>query len=207
MKGTFLTTCHIPVDEVNRNVEYCKSLNLPKPDFHGDRGPLAVVGGGNSILSNLEVLRNWTGDIWACGSSFQFLRKNGIKATFFYVDPAEDNVAIANCAEKAIVASCVHKTVLDSLEKSDVIVFDLICTPEFTNHHVTTMTCAPILSVQMGYRSVTFFGGDSSFEGGTSHAYQDCPLSNSLHVIVDGVVYWTDIQIDQLESPEGAFDF
>lgn len=194
MKAYFTGVCHIPAEQVAQNVAYCRSLNLPKPDYHGDRGPLAVVGGGHSVLHDLDTLRDWPGDIWACGSAYEFLRKNGIEATFFYVDPAANARLLPNGAKKAIVGTCCDKSIFDVLAGSEVAVFDLICTPEKTNHYVTTMTAAPFLALELGYKEITFFGADSCYEGGTTHAYAHNPVENSLHVLIDGAVYWTDIE-------------
>jgi hypothetical protein len=158
---------------MTRNEAYARSLGLPYVK-ESERPPLAVVGGGHSILENVAELQSWAGDVWAIGSAFQWCRSQGIKATFFCVDP-QPGAELVIGAEHAIVATCTDPGVLRALQAigARVEIFDLVATLERCNHGPTSATAVPELAVpDMGYRSVTFFGCESSY-GGTTHAYKD----------------------------------
>lgn len=123
--------------------------------------PVAVVGGGPSLLGRLDELRSWPGDIWAINSMSDWLKARGIDSTLFTVDPAP----FKSGASKAILASSCHP----SLFGRDVQVFDMIeANPEGITGGVTTASRAPALVIRMGYPGAAFFGCDSDF-GGIGH--------------------------------------
>lgn len=192
MKANFEPYCHIPAEVVAANLASCRARNLPGP-VTAKRGPLAVVGGAPSVLKHIETLRDWPGDVWASGSAYAWCRDNGIKAAFFYIDPDPQPIDCAG-AEKAIIATCVAPAVIDALGSAEIIAFDLYAGPEMSNHGVTTITSAPLLALNMGYREVVFFGADSSYEGDT-HAYQNTLRQSFAVVRVGDEAFVTDAEL------------
>lgn len=181
MKTNFLPRCGTPQQEIDSNIAHTKTLGLNAPQDQL-RPKLAVVGGGHSILNHIETLQKWEGDIWACGSAFPWCVKNSIDAIYFCID-GSPIVELARGAKKAILASTTHPSVFEVLKDAEVEVFDLFHTEETSNHGTTSFTSAPHLAISIGYKDVTFFGADSSFEG-NSHAYghYDKPLQMVVRV-------------------------
>ena len=133
------------------------------------RPPLAVVGGGPSINDHVETLRNWRGDVWACGSPYLWCVRNGIDATYFNIDPGapfEGQVLVSHGA-RAILSTTVNPAVFASCKSVEV--FDLSRLGD--NHGVTTATAAPHLALSMGYTDISIFGCESCYAEGESHAY------------------------------------
>ena len=143
---------------------------------------LAVVGGGPSVLDNLDELKQFDGDIWACGSAFKFCLDNGIECTFFLIDPTDSDMLDIEKAKTAILASCCNQSVVNKLKNAKIYIFDLV---HNGNHGPTTATAAPHLALQLGYEEVTFYGCDGSFPVATeTHAYKYPQVTYLLQVMV-----------------------
>jgi hypothetical protein len=143
------------------NLDACQARGLPYVT-RKSRPPLAVVGGGHSAVEHVDVLRSWDGDVWACGSVYQWLKGLGIESTLFCVDPQPILADMAKGAKKAILASTCDPSAFDVV--ADVEVFDLIRDGKGVCHGPTTGTAAFDLAlVHMGYVDVSFFGFDSSY--------------------------------------------
>lgn len=135
---------------------------------------LAVVGGGPSINKHVETLRNWPGDIWAINGAFGWCRDHGIDAYLFACDPHPIVERWAQGAKKAILANTVQPSVFEMLKDADVTVFDADGRPDGIVGFGFTATCAPHLGFRMGYLAgITFFGCESCYNVGGSHAYMD----------------------------------
>lgn len=119
--------------------------------------PVAVVGGGPSLLDRLDELREWPGDIWAINRTADWLQARGIDCAYFSVDP----LVIPSSVKRALVCSACHPQVL---EGKDVLMFDLSEHGGGIVGGSTTATRAPTLAAFMGYPGVHFFGCDSSFQ-------------------------------------------
>lgn len=182
----FIQSCCVDQDVLHRHVAHAKTLGLPYVR-ESERPPLAVVGGGSSLVPSVETLRDWRGDIWACGSPYPWLRQRGIKATYFCIDPLAENIPLAS-GSKAIVSTTTHPGVFDVVESAEV--FDLLP----GSHGPTTATAVPYWAMFMGYRDVTFFGCDSSFEAST-HVYKDEDWECHLWVTCNGKEYRTKPQL------------
>ena len=168
----------LPVsDEVVRAQEiHTKSLGLKtyreaKALYH----KLAVVGGGTSINDHVETLRNWDGDIWAINGAYGWCQERGIDACFFAGDPDPITTKWDVGVKRALIEQCAPPATFEALRQSgaDVYTFD-------TGHEAgcirtvgSTASAAPHLAVRMGYRHVTFFGCESCYVMGATHAYQD----------------------------------
>ena len=154
----------MPREEASRHIAFAKASGLPYIK-EAARPALIVLGGGHSITPLVEELRAWSGDIWACGSTFQWCRTNGIKATFFAVDPLPEVEAMTEGAETAIIAESVNPLVITALKASGAKteLFELIETSDMTNHGTTAATCTPYIAIEVGYRDITYIGCESSF--------------------------------------------
>lgn len=139
--------------------------------------PLAVVGGGPSTLAHLDVLKSWDGDIWAINGTYAFLKKHGIKSTFIALDP---HPIVADWAkdvdDKAMIVSRCHASVFDALKANgaEIVTFDLVNDGKANGIHSgsSTATCTVHLAIRAGNKNVTFFGCESSYIPGQTHAYQ-----------------------------------
>ena len=156
----------VPVETMYRNVDLCKALGLPEATWKQGRPALAVVGGGKSAADSLAELRAWPGDIWACGSTFQWLEREGIHATLFCVDPQAGLAGMAVGARKALLASNCDPSAFDVLKDAEVEVFHLVNDNVGVHHGPTTASAAFDLATKMGYLDQSYFGFDSSYQEG-----------------------------------------
>ena len=182
-----MQSCCVSAEVLHANVAHAKTLGLPYVR-ESERPPLAVVGGGHSLLEHVETLRQWKGDIWACGSPYPWLKERGIDSTFFCIDPLEETIDLARGAKHAILSTTNHPGVFEVVESVEV--FDLLR----GTHGPTTATAAPWWSLHMGYRDVTFFGCDSSFQEQT-HVYKHEDWECHMIVRCDGYEYRTKPQL------------
>lgn len=169
MRIQFLAKGCVPLEQRGINLSYARTLAYPYVSER-PRPPLAVVGGGHSLVSALPELRDWDGDIWACGSASPYCLREGLDATYFCIDPQASSAKCAKGAKRAIVATSIDPAMFVELEGADVEFFDLHTDGGDSNHGPTTATAAIELSVKMGYRDVTFFGCESSWDV-QSHIY------------------------------------
>lgn len=156
----------VPEEQIQRNISFSKSLNLPKvhfPPYHHDQ-KIAVVGGGRSILSKWDEIRKFD-HVLAINNTRNTLLNYGIDATFLSVDPLPVIAEFAKGARKAIVATRCDPSVFEALKGAQIRVFD-------TPGDVPILTCTASIAIplvmKMGFRQVCFFGCESSYSG-TSH--------------------------------------
>ena len=192
-KIIFRTCSNVPPGTAERNIAYNKALGFSMVE-RAERHflPLAVVGGGRSILQHEATLKSWGGDIWAINGAYGWCKERGIKATFFAIDAADGLEQFACGVESALIGSAVSPKVTDRLKGARVSLFDvgvdgIMCGP-------TTATTAPCLSLFMGYQDTTFFGCESSWDG-SAHAYSRAVdpdlIDNRLLVACNGGEYLT----------------
>ena len=84
-------------DHLRRNASASRAA--PKVRTH----PVAVAGGGHSLLSGLEELRVWPGDVWAINSTADFLLDQGIDCIAVSIDP---NPFKTTAAQKLLASCC-----------------------------------------------------------------------------------------------------
>ncbi len=156
----------VSLEDRERNVAYCASLGLPEVG-ESERPPLAVVGGGPSVARRIEELWDWQGDMWVCGTAYLWAMEKDLKATYFNVDQAEDQGIFSKGAKHAILATCCSPGQFDSLKGAKIEVFDVTA----YSHGPSCASCTFELALRMGYRSVTYFGCESSYADGACHAY------------------------------------
>lgn len=169
MKVRWVAEILVTPERTDYNISKSKERGLPEIS-EARRPPLAVVGGGPSVVEYIEEIRTYK-DVWVSGSAFPLIHSLGIDATFFTIDQVPEMVKECQGAKKAILATCCDPIVFDYLKDADVQVFDLHHSGPNANHHATTVTAAPKIAIDMGYTDITFYGCDSSYRK-TTHAYR-----------------------------------
>lgn len=186
-----LGDCKVPLDQLERNAATCEGLRrLERRSPHGR--PLAIVGGGPSIIDQLDVLRHWPGEVWAINNTARWLTERHIRCKFFTVDPAED--FDTKGVDEAVIATLCHPALRNRF--SVVHLFDMVETdPEGISGGSTSASRAASLAVQrLGYLSVTFFGCESSFKLTHDHVYESA-MTDAIAVIkADGKEYLTKLE-------------
>lgn len=155
--------------------------------------PAAVVGGGPSTKSSLEVLRRWPGDIFAINDTAGFLSDNGIPCYLFSVDATEVLYKIGPLVRGAVFASRVHREQFKQFKRADVQVFDMyedIPGNGDIEGGPTGVCRTPHLLLRMGYRAAYYFGCDGSFYDFTHvTGKSEAALANMMIISVNGVDY------------------
>lgn len=180
MSVVFKWSTSVPLEEMQRNTEHTKTLNLPSVEY---AGPVAVVGGGLSLADHLDELRAWKGPIWAINGAWRWLKQRGIEATFFTVDPKPQPWLAEHRPKAALIATVGSPELFASLSHSYVRTFRLAV--DEVNCGVTSATAAPHLAILMGHHSLTFFGCDSSFGNYKTHVYE-VPVPGDLIAVTCG---------------------
>lgn len=182
-------------------------------------GKLAIVGSGPSVRSRLEVLREWAGEIWAINGAYDWLlSENIVPSGFFGVDPLPglaDYLKDARSETTFYIAGTCDPCVLDALEGRSVCLWfpeaeDRIY-PEsamIVNGGTTALTRAPFMAFLMGWRDITLFGADASFED-RRYCYRDGTYefdskAEILKVCVEDEVFLTEMALAQQVSQLGV---
>lgn len=179
----FGAECLLSVDERWTHVDYALSLGLPEVTKHPkQKGHVAMVGTGPSVLADLPTLRAWKGPIWAMNGALGLLLKHDITPTAWVsIDPMADIVSYLNETPASVEyfpASVCHPRVFDRLkELPKVFLWHLLSDLPLPSSFMqvgggsTTACRAPLLCTALGYKRVTLFGVDSSWEDdGRFHA-------------------------------------
>lgn len=170
----------------------------------GANSPVAVVGGGPSLVDRLEELRGWPGDIWAVNNTAKWLLEQGIPCTLFSVDPYPLDIEI----DKALVATCCPPVSVSKVKH--VQVFDLAeHAPDGIDGGTTSAVRAAALSIRLGYPGLAYFGCDSSYIT-VDHVDRDEQRPEELIVRANGKDYRTRpdllIQAQELSQLIRTFD-
>ncbi len=162
------------------------ALGLPK---HKGAGRLAVVGGGPSINDHIEELQNWDGTIWAINGTHKWCLQNDIDAWFYTCDalPPSKWAYDLRLVNKAVLApDCDIEMFLRFKETGALI---QLTAP--IESGPTSANASDWLSLQAGYRHVTYFGCEGSFAPKATHAFRSCDVEDWLVVDVGGEHYRT----------------
>lgn len=181
-KLTIKAVASVNSDILARNRQL--SPNLPPP--HGS-GQLAIVGGGPSVLNHLETLRNWPGEIWAINGAFQFLRSQGVRATFYTIcpNPGTPSLAeLASGARRAVIASHCEPELFEALKDAET--FKIV--GELPGP--TSATAATLVGLRAGFERFTLFGCEGSYEG-AEYAYSHDSHPYKLRLVCGGKAYLT----------------
>lgn len=194
-------------EEMMGQVVQAKALDLPQIEgglgiFPDNGRKLAVVGGGRSIIECEDKLRNWDGDIWAINGTYHWCKVRGIDPTFISCDPHIIVSQWAKNVKKALVTTRSHPDVFKVLREAEAEVrtFDLEGERKVMSGS-STATASIHLAVLHGYKNITYFGCESSYPPGGSHAYMHEPRAQELIVEVGDEHFHTapDFLIQALE--------
>lgn len=185
----FTTVLAIPLEQHRSNVTASRFRERIRP-VAGSGLPLAIVGGGPSVLGQLEELRSWPGEIWAINATCEWLSSVGIASKLVTVDSSIKSLPRPALCTGALFASCVDPAVWD--QHPDALCFDLVeDDPTGVVGGSTTACRLPIVCLQMGYTEIHYFGCEGSFVGKT-HAYKDeGQFLNLMKIEAAGKVYTT----------------
>lgn len=196
-------------EEAMAHVRHTESLGIPFIQQREANGrKLAVCGAGPSLAKHIDKLKAWDGDIWAINGACLYLTEHGISSTLFSVDPLP---VVATCAgDSALLSACCHPSVFEAMKGKPVVAFyPYGFQPEgyqgFTITGAgTSAIFTPALSVILGYRDVTWFGCEGSFDnpdkGGTTHVNEHEEDADVIALRCGGEVYWTKpVNIHQCE--------
>lgn len=155
-----------------------KKLGLPE---HRGSGRLAIVGGGNSINDHIEELRAWDGTIWAVNGSINWCLDHGIDAAFFTVDAQSAEVwpyDLSRVKRAALSIDCAPSMFAALINAA-------VTTLPEPDGGPTSANSADLISLQVGYVGVTYFGCEGNFLD-TTHAYKTCQIEQWIIVEVGG---------------------
>lgn len=174
-----LVESYCVVDAAGRAVNLQRNLQrgLPWAGFESEKeGPLAIVGSGPSVRTRLHKLRSWPGEIWAINGAYDYLVSQGIVPHGFWgIDPLPGLAEYVKGAQPEttfyIAATC-DPSVFDVLDGHKVKLWFPLCEddkiyPEgakLVAGGVTVLTRAPFAALMMGWRDITIFGGDCSYD-------------------------------------------
>jgi hypothetical protein len=160
----------------------------------------------------LDKLRSWPGEIWAINGAYDYLvRAAVIPCGFVGIDPlptlAEYVINIEPETTCYMSATC-DPAVFDALKGKQV----KIWFPDQERNEMfpvgstlvrggtCAITRAPYLAYNLGYRDITLFGADASFDGSrycyVDGTYKEDSYREAYPVSVDGkTVYYTEINL------------
>jgi hypothetical protein len=162
-----ISKCVEPLERLKEYALTCADLpRLTKKEPHG--GKLAIVGGGPSVISLLDELRAWDGEIWAINMTAAWLKERGIIAKFITVDPGLFKPHHVVGVEEAYLATACHPEMRNLFSK--VSFFDLYETdPNGITGGTTTASRALSLAIHQGFYDITLYGCEGSFTIGQDH--------------------------------------
>lgn len=170
------SVCVVDPEGCAANLKSSLARSLPLCSEQPERkGKLAVVGAGPSVRDYLDELRGWPGEIWAINGAYDYLIDNGIiPEGFLGVDPLPglaEYVANARPETTFYMSGLSDPAVLDVLASHNVNLWfpeqESVNYPENVwkvGGGTTAITRAPFLARMLGWRDITLFGADSSFD-------------------------------------------
>lgn len=170
--------CVVDEGGLKRNLDSSLARGLPhctKQDERKDE--LAIVAGGPSLRKYVDDIRSWPSEVWAINGAYDWLLSKGIVANgFLGVDPLPGLVEyVRNIRPETTcyLSGLLDPVVFDALTDRTVNLFfpeqDAVVWPAglwLVSGGTTAVTRAPCLARLLGYRRMTIFGADSSFERG-----------------------------------------
>lgn len=195
MEVATATSCDVFVANVKRNVQKSfkkvsdlKDFGVVKPNYQ----PIALVGGGPSIKSELDNLRKFQASgfpVLACGSSHDYLVSQGIVPDYCVLcDPDPITAAYTkrhNEDTKYLVALSCDELVFEVLKDRQVYVWN--CKSDdaaeqvnpYIGGHIDIIGGCTVglrsipIAMSLGYTNVHFWGFDSCMGSGDAHhAYE-----------------------------------
>lgn len=155
-------------EQIESNLTFSKGF--PRAETQADRPPLAVVGGGPSLRERIAELKAWRGHIWAINRTFEWLKEQGVKSTFYTADPKAFDRLDIRPGDDVLIGAHSFPELFEQVKPGNVLVYQhgpaTGIVPGVTSAG-TAGTVGPVL----GYLDITFFGCESSFEE-ISHVYR-----------------------------------
>lgn len=218
------TRCVVNQEDREKHILHALSLGLPVCGFEPVRSrKLAIVASGPSVNDYRQELLDWDGDIWAINGAYRYLmREFGIVPHGFVgVDPQREMLQFfddPNQATTFYLASCTHPDVFERLTGYDVRLWH---SNSDTNEilpsksvavpgGITCVTRAPFVAYMIGYRDVTIYGADCSYEE-LPYAYatesKQCdPKDETITVKCNGKLFKTETGLMHQASNLGALE-
>ena len=168
----------VPVahEEIERNIALARASGLPfiPRDAPAIAAPLAVVGGGPSVVDHIEEIRSFGEHIWAINGVCGWLRdQHDIDSVLLGIDPHVIMAMWAPGAKRAILGVRTTPAVFEILKDADVRLFELVNDiPDGIRAGCSTATATFHIAIEMGYRKVVYFGCEGSYQEKT-HAYPE----------------------------------
>ncbi len=176
-------------------------------------GSLAIVGSGPSVSGYLGELKEWPGEIWAINGAYRYLIENGVHVHGFVgLDPVpglKEYVEVRRGHTTFLLASVCDPSVFDELKDEDVWLWhskqgELFRYPkgsQVVGGGTTCLTRAPFLAHMVGWRDITVYGADSSFDEDAycyrTGAFREDTTRPRIPVEVAGTnkVFWTEANL------------
>jgi hypothetical protein len=155
------------------NVKKALARGVPfveKTPPHGR--PLAIVGGGVSVLKCIGELQNWPGDIWAVNAMSKVLKNYDIECTAVTVDPHVDQWKQFDGEGDALLATCCAPKLFDMYE-GRCRAFNMVDDAEdglLAKGGGTSASSIHLVAFELGYTEISYFGCESSYTYKT-HVY------------------------------------
>lgn len=168
--------CVVDVDGRASNFASAMARGYPVATKNpGHTRKLAIIGSGPSVRDYLDELKSWDGDIWAVNGAYDYLQDQGIVPHGFVgMDPLPglaEYVTRPRQETTFYIASFCDPSVFDKLAGHNVVLWhpEDETTPYPDGHEqvqggTTVLTRAPFLANLIGWRDITLYGVDSSFD-------------------------------------------
>jgi hypothetical protein len=212
--------CVVEPEQCRANVVSALARNLPVCNRAPRRsGMLAIVGSAPSVNQHIEELRAWPGEIWAINGAYDYLLERGVVANgFLGMDPVPglaDYVTKAKPETTFFISSVCDPSLFDALKARDVWIWhtkwdEMPYPPDakVVSGGTTCMTRAPFLANMLGWRSMTIYGADSSFQKGryayTHGRYATDSTAAKMIVECDGQLFETELAMLKQVAQLGA---
>ena len=159
--------------------------------------PCAVVGGGMSVQSRLNILRTWPGDVFGINDTVEYLSNNNIPSFLYAIDVSPIPYRKGSLCRGALLASRANHIQFTDMKDKPIWVFDLVEeNPTDGIEGGPTAVCrTPHLLLKMGYRKVHYFGIDGSFNDANSthvSGFSRAAYENMIIINAGGKDYYTN---------------
>jgi hypothetical protein len=214
--------CVVDTEGCRRNVESALRRDLRVCGWAPLRtGQLAIVGSGPSVLSYLDELRSWPGEIWAVNGAYRFLLGQGIVPhAFVGLDPVpglKEYVEVRDRKTAFLISSVCDPCVFDELKDAPVFLWHSKQSdfpyPEgsaVVGGGTTCLTRAPFLAHMVGWRDITVYGGDCSFSDDVYcyplGTFKEDTSKPQFEVEVNGKVFLTELALLKQLSVFGVME-
>lgn len=171
--------------QIDANVRANAALPLPwfmAAEPHD--GVAVICGGGPSLAESAAAIKALGGDVFGLNGAAGWLLRHGIDCTQVMIDAQEISSGLVAPARRHLMASHVHPRTIAAAERptlfhlnfaglEDMLPAERVEEGGYTllGGGVSVGITAAVLAYAMGYRTLHFFGYDSSNAGEATHAY------------------------------------